>query len=217
MMGAGKRLVVLISGRGSNLQAIIEAIQHGAVPAQLCAVISNNADAAGLRYARDAGVPCEVIDHRNFPSRDAFDEALERAIDRHRPDLVVLAGFMRILGRRFIEHYQGRLINIHPSLLPRFPGLDTHRRAIEAGSKEHGATVHFVTDQVDGGPRIIQAHVPVRPDDSPQSLAARVLEQEHRIFPIAIGWFCQNRLTIIDGRVLLDGDNRHEQGLTEWQ
>jgi len=215
MMGAGKRLVVLISGRGSNLQAIAEAIQQGTVPARLCAVISNNPDAAGLRYARAAGIPCEVIDHRGFPARDAFDEALERAIDKHRPDLVVLAGFMRILGRSFIEHYQARLINIHPSLLPRFPGLDTHRRAIEAGVREHGATVHFVTDEVDGGPRIIQARVPVRPDDTPESLGARVLEQEHRIFPIAIAWFCRSRLTTRDGRVLVDGESRPEQGLID--
>jgi len=215
MMGATKRLVVLISGRGSNLQAIAEAIQQGTLPARLCAVISNNPDAAGLRYARTAGIPCEVIDHRHFPARNAFDEVLERAIDKYRPDLVVLAGFMRILGGRFIEHYQGRLINIHPSLLPRFPGVDTHRRAIEAGAREHGATVHFVTDVVDGGPRIIQARVPVRPDDTPVSLAERVLAQEHRIFPLAIAWFCQNRLTMSDGQVLLDGESRPEQGLTD--
>ncbi|KPK73666.1 MAG: phosphoribosylglycinamide formyltransferase [Acidithiobacillales bacterium SM23_46] len=196
MTGAGKRLVVLISGRGSNLQAIIEANRQGRLRADLAAVISNNSGAAGLRYARDAGIPAEVIDHRAFSTREAFDDALQQAIDRHRPDLVVLAGFMRILGRRFIDHYVGRMINIHPSLLPRFTGLNTHRRAIEAGAREHGATVHFVTHDVDGGPHIIQARVPVLPDDTPESLAQRVLEQEHRIFPLAISWFCQNRLSL---------------------
>jgi phosphoribosylglycinamide formyltransferase-1 len=214
MTGAGKRLVVLISGRGSNLQAIVEAIGRGDIPARLCAVISNNADAAGLRYARDAGIPTEIIDHRAFAARAAFDDALQEAIDRHRPDLVVLAGFMRILGARFIDHYAGRLINIHPSLLPQFPGLNSHQRAIDAGAREHGATVHFVTHEVDGGPRIVQARVPVRAGDTPESLAARVLEAEHRIFPLAIGWFCQNRLGLENGRVLLDGAIRPEQGLS---
>jgi phosphoribosylglycinamide formyltransferase-1 len=214
MTGAGKRLVVLISGRGSNLQAIIEANRQGRLRADLAAVISNNSGAAGLRYARDAGIPAEVIDHRAFSTREAFDDALQQAIDRHRPDLVVLAGFMRILGRRFIDHYVGRMINIHPSLLPRFTGLNTHRRAIEAGAREHGATVHFVTHDVDGGPHIIQARVPVLPDDTPESLAQRVLEQEHRIFPLAISWFCQNRLSLHHGKVLLDRAIRPEQGLS---
>lgn len=214
MTGAGKRLVVLISGRGSNLQAIIEAIGRGDIAARLCAVISNDPDAAGLRYARAAGIATEVIDHRTFATRDGFDEALRNAIDRHRPDLVVLAGFMRILGTRFIDHYAGRLINIHPSLLPQFPGLKTHQRAIEAGAREHGATVHFVTHEVDGGPRIVQARVPILADDTPESLAARVLEAEHRILPLAIGWYCQNRLGLENGRVLLDGAIRPEQGLT---
>lgn len=214
MTGAGKRLVVLISGRGSNLRAIIEAIDRGDIPAHLCAVISNDPDAAGLRYARDAGIPTEVIDHRAFAARAAFDDALQRAIDRHRPDLVVLAGFMRILGARFIDHYAGRLINIHPSLLPQFPGLNTHQRAIEAGAHEHGATVHFVTQEVDGGPRIVQARVRVQADDTPEGLADRVLEQEHLILPLAISWFCQNRLGLENGRVLLDGAVRPEQDLS---
>lgn len=213
MTGAGKRLVVLISGRGSNLQAIIEATRRGELPA-LCAVISNNPNAAGLQHARDAGIPTEVIDHRTFDGRVAFEEALQEAIDRHRPDLVALAGFMRILGPQFIEHYTGRLINIHPSLLPSFPGLNTHRRAIEAGAREHGATVHFVTHEVDGGPRIIQARVPVLPGDTPEVLAERVLREEHRIFPLAIRWFCENRLSLQDSRALLDGEIRPAQGLS---
>ncbi len=206
MTGATKRLVVLISGRGSNLRAILEAIQRGEMPATVCAVISNRTSAEGLRYARAAGIPTEVIDHRAFSSREAFDDALRETIDQHRPDLVVLAGFMRILGPGFIRHYAGRLMNIHPSLLPQFPGLDTHRRAIEGGAREHGATVHFVTDEVDGGPRIVQARVPVQPGDTPKALADRVLEEEHRIFPLAIGWFCQGRLSLRDGKVLLDGE-----------
>jgi phosphoribosylglycinamide formyltransferase-1 len=207
------RLVVLISGRGSNLEAILAAVRRGELPAEVRAVVSNDPQAAGLAHARVAGVPAEVIDHRAFPSRAAFDAALMRAIDAHAPDLVVLAGFMRILGPEFIDRYAGRLINIHPSLLPRYPGLDTHARALAAGERVHGATVHFVTHAVDAGPIICQATVPVEPGDTPATLAARVLEQEHRVYPLAIKWFAEGRLTVRDGRVLLDGRQRPEQGL----
>jgi len=199
------RVVVLISGRGSNLQAIIDALNTGVLPIELCAVISNRAHADGLANARAADVESLVVDHRDFSDRESFDRKLIQQIDRHRPDLVVLAGFMRVLGKEFIDHYAGRLINIHPSLLPAFPGLHTHERALAAGVKEHGATVHFVTCEVDGGPIIVQARVPVRVDDTPQSLAHRVLMEEHRIYPLAIRWYAEGRLRLSDGKVLLDG------------
>lgn len=199
------RVVVLISGRGSNLQAIIDARHAGKLPIELCAVISNRAHADGLANARAAHVESSVIDHRDFPDRESFDRKLMQQIDRHRPNLVVLAGFMRVLGEEFIDHYAGHLINIHPSLLPAFPGLHTHERALAASVKEHGATVHFVTRDVDGGPIIIQARVPVRVDDTPQSLAHRVLVEEHRIYPLAIRWYAEGRLRLSKGKVLLDG------------
>lgn len=189
-------VVVLISGRGSNLKAILDAIAHDDLPIALRAVISNRPQAPGLAIARAAGVPTVELDHRSFPTRAAFDAALMQAIDRLAPRLVVLAGFMRILGREFIAHYRGRLINIHPSLLPQFPGLDTHARAIAAGVAEHGATVHFVTDEVDGGPIIAQARVPVQPGDTPTALAARVLQAEHRLLPQAIRDFAAGRLAL---------------------
>ena len=189
-------VVVLISGRGSNLKAILDAVTHDSLPIAIRAVISNRPQAPGLQFAQAAGVPTVTLDHRSFPTREAFDTALAQTIDRYDPRLVVLAGFMRILGRDFIARYRGRLINIHPSLLPLFPGLDTHARAIAAGAKEHGATVHFVTDEVDGGPIIAQARVPVRPDDTPTTLAARVLEQEHRLLPQALRDFALGRLAL---------------------
>jgi phosphoribosylglycinamide formyltransferase-1 len=206
--------VVLISGRGSNLHAIIEAVQAGQIRAEIRAVISNNPSAAGLAHARAAGIPTLVIDHRAYPTRAEFDQALMELIDRHAPRLVVLAGFMRILTPEFIRHYTGRLINIHPSLLPAFPGLNTHARALAAGVQAHGATVHIVTTDVDAGPIIIQASVPVLPGDDPERLAARVLQQEHRIFPLAIRWFLEGRLRVEGRRVLLDGAERPEQGLS---
>ncbi len=213
---------MLISGRGSNLKAILDAIASGALNARVSAVISNNPAAAGLAHARQADVPTQIIDHRQFETREAFDQALMQAIDAHLPRLVVLAGFMRILGSEFIDHYAGRLINIHPSLLPRYPGLNTHARALADGATTHGATVHFVTHDVDGGPIIVQASVPVHAGDTSAQLAARVLEQEHRIFPRAIGWFLAGRLTLRDGKALLDGAVQPEQGLqvlrsiTQW-
>jgi phosphoribosylglycinamide formyltransferase-1 len=193
------RIVILISGRGSNMEAILAA----GLPVDIAAVISNRPQAAGLATAAAAGVATEVVDHRQYADREAFDAALAAAIDRHAPDLVVLAGFMRILGDAFVDRYAGRLINIHPSLLPAFPGLHTHRAALAAGVKVHGATVHFVTASLDHGPIVVQAAVPVAADDDEATLAARVLREEHRIYPQAIRWFAEGRLAIVDGRVEL--------------
>jgi len=206
-------IVILISGRGSNMQAIVEATQQNKIPATVRAVISNDPNAAGLDYANSNGIKTYALDHRQFDSRETFDLELIKLIDQCQPELVVLAGFMRILGKEFVDHYAGRLINIHPALLPAFPGLDTHARAIAAGAARHGATVHFVTHDVDVGPIIIQAGVDVAGDDTPDLLAARVLEQEHRIYPKAVGWFAEKRLSIVDGKVLLDGERAEEQGL----
>ena len=185
-----KRIVILISGNGSNMQAVIEAAARedwlGRLGARVVAVISNKPEAAGLGLAQQVGIATEVLDHRGYDSREAFDAALMQAIDRHAPTLVLLAGFMRILTPGFVRHYEGRLVNIHPSLLPAFPGLHTHRRAIEAGCAQAGATVHWVTPELDHGPILAQAAVPVLPGDTEQTLAARVLEQEHRIYPQAV-------------------------------
>jgi len=198
-------IVVLISGNGTNLQAIIDAIAEGTLPARIAAVISNRAGAAGLERARRADLPTEVLDHREFTSREDYDRALMARIDTHAPGLVVLAGFMRILTPAFVEHYLGRLLNIHPSLLPKYRGLDTHRRALDDGELEHGCTVHFVTPDLDSGPVIVQAAVPVRPDDDAAALARRVQDREHAIYPLAIRWFAEGRLRLADGRALLDG------------
>ena len=197
-------VVVLISGSGSNLQALIDGAAGGELPIRIEAVISNEPDAFGLERARRAGIAAEVVDHRAFDSREAFDQALMAAIDRHQPGLVVLAGFMRILTPAFVHHYAGRLLNIHPSLLPKYQGLHTHRRALEAGDVEHGASVHFVTEELDGGPVILQAKVPVLPGDTPERLAARVLEKEHRIYPLVVKWFAQGRLRLDGDGVLFD-------------
>ncbi len=196
-------IVVLLSGSGSNLQAIIDAAQAD-LPVEIRAVISNRADAYGLERARLAGIPTAVVDHTAHPGRDSYDQALMDVIDGYRPALVVLAGFMRILTDNFVNHYLGRMLNIHPSLLPRYKGLHTHRRCLEAGDTEHGATVHFVTPELDGGPIILQARVPVLPGDDEATLAARVLEQEHRIYPQAIRWFAEGRLRLTPDAVLLD-------------
>lgn len=207
-------VVILISGRGSNLKAILDEVRAGRLPAEIRAVISNNPGAEGLRIAQAAGIRTVVIDHRDFSERRQFDQALIEAIDHEQPKLVVLAGFMRILGDEFIHHYAGRLMNIHPSLLPSFKGLNTHGRALAAGVREHGASVHFVTNDLDGGPVIAQATVRVQPGDTPETLSARVLEQEHRLYPLAIRWFIENRLSVQHGQVLLDGRRRAEQGLS---
>jgi phosphoribosylglycinamide formyltransferase-1 len=188
----GKRIVILISGRGSNMEALLNA----EMPARVVAVISNEPAAKGLETARGRGIPTAVVEHRAFGERSAFDTALAEEIDRHRPDLVVLAGFMRVLTEPFVDRYRGRMLNIHPSLLPAFPGLHTHRRALEAGVRVHGCTVHFVTAALDYGPIVIQAAVPVLPGDTEESLAARVLKEEHRIYPQAVRWFCAGRLVL---------------------
>lgn len=201
----GCRLVVLISGSGTNLQAFIDAVESGRLPARIACVISNRPGAFGLERARAAGIATEVVDHRDFPDRESFDMALCERIERYRPDLLVLAGFMRILTPAFVRFYRGRLFNIHPSLLPRYPGLKTHQRAIEAGDTESGATVHFVTEDLDGGPPVIQAKVPILPGDTPERLAERVLVKEHEIYPLAAGWFAEGRLRLEDDKVLLDG------------
>lgn len=180
------RLVILISGRGSNMRSIVEAANQGQLDVDIAAVISNRPDAAGLEYAQQAGIDAQVIDHKLYDSRESFDAAMAEVIDSYQPDFVILAGFMRILTADFVEHFAGRLINIHPSLLPKFKGLHTHQRAIEAGETEHGASVHFVTAELDDGPVILQAKVPVLADDDADTLAARVLEQEHLLYPAAI-------------------------------
>ena len=200
------RLVVLISGRGSNLQAILDGATAGTLPAEIRAVISNRPDAYGLERARQAGVPTAVVDHTAFPDRQTFEAALRERIDAERPELVILAGFMRILSPGFVEHYRGRLLNIHPSLLPKYRGLHTHERALAAGEREHGASVHFVIPELDSGPVIVQARVPVLPDDDPDTLAARVLAREHRIYPLAIQWFAEGRVRIQGDNVLFDSN-----------
>ena len=196
-------IVILISGRGSNMEAIVNAAQNEAWPAKIAAVISNRPEAGGLDFAKSHGIETAVLDHRAFKDRASFDAELVQLIDSFKPDLVVLAGFMRILTGDFVRHYEGRLLNIHPSLLPLFPGLHTHEQALEAGVSEHGATVHFVTEALDHGPMVIQASVPVLPEDTPDSLAKRVLKQEHVIYPRAVRWFVDNRLSISDNRVLV--------------
>lgn len=196
-------IVILISGRGSNMEAIVKAAQNEAWPAEIAAVISNRPEAGGLDFAKSHGIETAVLDHRSFKERASFDAKLVELIDSYKPDLVVLAGFMRILTGDFVRHYEGRLLNIHPSLLPLFPGLHTHEQALEAGVSEHGATVHFVTEALDHGPMVIQASVPVLPGDTPDTLAQRVLKQEHVIYPRAVRWFIDNRLSISENRVLV--------------
>jgi len=200
------RIAVLISGRGRNLQALIAACAERHVDGEIVVVVSNRADAAGLAYAREAGIATVVVAHRDYPDRAAYDAALAAALDAHTPDLVVLAGFMRILTAGFVSRYRGRLINIHPSLLPRHPGLDTHRRALEAGDAEHGATVHFVTEEVDGGPAIIQGKLNVHPEDTAETLADRVLQEiEVRIYPQAVAWLVRGEVTLDAGAVRFRG------------
>jgi phosphoribosylglycinamide formyltransferase-1 len=198
---AMKRIVILISGRGSNMEAIVQRCAEQGWPARVVAVVANRADAAGLRFAAAQRIATAVVEHRAFASRDAFDAGLACTIDHHAPDLLVLAGFMRILGSAFVQHYAGRLLNVHPSLLPAFPGLHTHRRALEAGVKVVGATVHFVTPELDHGPIVMQSVVPVRPGDDEHTLAARVLASEHVIYPLAVRWFVEGKLRLEGGVV----------------
>ena len=204
------RLVVLISGRGSNLQALLDQAASGELSAEVVAVISNQPGVYGLERARQAGIPALELNHRNFVDRPSFEAALIELIDSYQPDLVILSGFMRLLTAGFTEHYQGRLLNIHPSLLPKFRGLHTHERAIAAGETEHGATIHFVTAELDGGPLIVQARVPVLPGDDPEVLAARVLAQEHRLYPQAIRWFAEGRLKLEGDQVWFDEEPLRE-------
>jgi phosphoribosylglycinamide formyltransferase 1 len=201
-----KNIVILISGRGSNMEALIAARDAGQLPVNIAAVISNRPDAKGLETAAQAGIATRCLDHKAYAGREAFDAALAECIDAFAPDLVVLAGFMRILTADFVRHYEGRLFNIHPSLLPSFPGLHTHQRALEEGVRIHGCTVHFVTAELDHGPVVIQAAVPVLDSDDEDSLAARVLRQEHRIYPEAVRWFAEGRLRLEGGRVRLRGE-----------
>ena len=196
-----KRIVILISGRGSNMQALVERCQADGWPADVVAVIANKPSAGGLAWAAARGIATQVVDHTAHANRDGFDAALAQAIDACRPDLVLLAGFMRILTDGFVQRYAGRLVNIHPSLLPAFPGLHTHRRALEAGCKVAGATVHFVTPALDHGPIIAQAVVPVQAGDTPEALSARVLAAEHTLYPMAVRWLVDGALAVEQGRV----------------
>ncbi len=197
-------VVVLISGRGSNLQALIHARQQQQLNVHFGAVISNRPDALGLQFAKGNGITTEVVDHTRFEGREAYDLALIESIDQYQPDLVVLAGFMRILTPAFVHHYRGRLLNIHPSLLPRHRGLHTHQQALDAGDREHGASVHFVTEELDGGPVFLQVRVPVLEGDSAESLAERVLHQEHRLYPKAIQLIADGRIRLVDDTLLFD-------------
>ena len=198
-------IVVLISGGGTNLQAILDAITEGRLPARVSLVVSNRADAGGLDRARTAGVPTAVVDHRNYPDRETFDQALIETIDPAEPDTVALAGFMRILTPTFVAHYRGRLLNIHPSLLPRHRGLHTHARALEQGDEEHGCSVHFVTEELDGGPLVAQAAVPVHANDTEASLSKRVGEREHELYPRVLRWRAEDRLRLTESGAVLDG------------
>ncbi|EIY4965694.1 MAG: phosphoribosylglycinamide formyltransferase [Klebsiella quasipneumoniae] len=207
-----KNIVVLISGSGSNLQAIIDACGRKQINGTLRAVFSNKADAFGLERARAAGIPAHALAQSQFADREAFDRQLMHEIDAYAPDLVVLAGYMRILSPAFVSHYQGRLLNIHPSLLPKYPGLHTHRQVLENGDEEHGTSVHFVTDELDGGPVILQAKVPVFADDSEEEVTARVQTQEHAIYPLVISWFVEGRLRMVGNHAWLDERQLPPQG-----
>jgi len=206
-------IVVMISGSGSNLQALMDAVDAGALPVSIRAVVSNRPDAYGLERAAAAGIPGRVVDHRDYGTQCEFCRALTDCVSEYEPGLVVLAGFMRILHPDFVARFRNRLINLHPSLLPRYPGLHTHRRVLEHGDRYHGASVHFVTEDLDAGPVIIQERIRVEPSDTPVTLGEKVHDIEHRILTAAVRWFAQGRLSIVDGRVLLDGRTSPEQGL----
>ncbi|NYS61498.1 phosphoribosylglycinamide formyltransferase [Vreelandella salicampi] len=208
-----RRIVVLLSGSGSNLQALIEAQSHDRLGGEIVAVISNEADAYGLKRARDAGIDAVALPHREYDSREAYDGALIKVIERHEPDLIVLAGFMRILTPRFVQRFLGRMLNIHPSLLPAYRGLNTHAQALADGVSEHGCSVHFVTEELDGGPVVIQAALKVSADDTIETLKEKVHAREHLIYPIAVGWFLNGRLQYSGTGATLDGTALPPQGL----
>ncbi|USD65934.1 phosphoribosylglycinamide formyltransferase [Vibrio sp. SCSIO 43136] len=211
-----KNIVVLISGNGSNLQAVIDACESGQISGQVSAVFSNQADAYGLERAKQSGIDAHFANPKDFANRDQFDADLMRQIDAYQPDLIVLAGYMRILSADFVRHYLGKMVNIHPSLLPKYPGLHTHQRAIEEKDQEHGASVHFVTEELDGGPVILQAKVPVFEDDTPELLAERVQTQEHNIYPMVVKWFVEERLVMDkDEQAVLDGNILPKQGYAQ--
>lgn len=199
-----KKIVVLISGQGSNLQALIEACQQGSIPAQISAVISDQPQAYGLTRAEQAGIPAVALSRPALLSRAEYDHLLAQTVAAYQPDLVVLAGFMRLLGATFLEAFPQQILNIHPSLLPKYPGLNTHQRALESGDRQHGATVHFVTSQLDGGPIVLQAQVPIGPQDSLETISARVQQQERQIYPLAVRWFIEGRLCMRQGLAWLD-------------
>lgn len=207
-----KNIVVLISGNGSNLQAIIDACKQKQINGNIRAVFSNKADAFGLERARDAHIPAHALEASQFASREAFDRELVQEIDAYAPDVVVLAGYMRILSPAFVSHYSGRLLNIHPSLLPKYPGLHTHRQVLENGDEEHGTSVHFVTDELDGGPVILQAKIPVFDGDDEDDITERVQSQEHAIYPLVVSWFVDGRLEMRDNAAWLDGVKLPAQG-----
>ncbi|PSV46955.1 phosphoribosylglycinamide formyltransferase [Photobacterium indicum] len=208
-----KNIVVLISGSGSNLQAIIDACQDSTIKnANVVAVLSNKADAYGLERAKNAGIQAINLIVADYDNRDAYDKAMIEQIDLFKPDLVILAGYMRILSGEFVRHFQGKLLNIHPSLLPKYPGLHTHQRALDAGDKEHGTSVHFVTEELDGGPVILQAKVPIFAEDTIEDITARVQLQEHRIYPLVTNWFLQQRLNMENDKAVLDGHTLSSHG-----
>ncbi|HGJ5898357.1 phosphoribosylglycinamide formyltransferase [Arsenophonus apicola] len=207
-----KNLVVLISGNGSNLQAIIDACQKQTIAAQISAVFSDNPTAHGLERAKQAAIPTVVLPKADYADNHTYDVSLMAEIAQYQPDLIVLAGYMRILTPRFVSHYLGKIINIHPSLLPKYPGLDTHRKALANGDKEHGTSIHFVTEKLDAGPIILQAKVPIFAEDQPQDIIARVQTQEHRIYPLVINWFVKGRLAMVNNSAFLDGCKLPEHG-----
>ena len=201
---------ILISGSGTNLQAFIDRVASGALDADICVVFSNKPDAYGLTRARDAGIATACLQQGDFESREAFDRAVAAELDRHSPDLVILAGFMRILSSWFVQHYSGRVLNVHPALLPRYPGLNTHQRALDAGDSHHGSTVHFVTEELDGGPRIVAGRLEILPGESAADLQNRVQSVEHRVYPQAAQWFAEGRLEFRDDQAWFDGKPLNE-------
>jgi phosphoribosylglycinamide formyltransferase-1 len=206
------RIVILISGSGSNLQAFIDAASSNQLNAEIACVVSNKRDAFGLTRAQNAGIATEVIDHTTFDSRESFDQALAKTIHTYKPDLIILAGFMRILTTEFVDQFTGKMLNVHPSLLPKYTGLNTHQRAIDAGDEHAGVTVHFVTAELDGGPPVLQAKVSIETKDTAEDLAKRVLNQEHKIYPLAAQWFLENRLKLKEDGAYLDDKKLPEQG-----